>query len=174
MGVYSEMEKSFVGMVYDLISSPNLCKLLYYDEYDPLSMPNIENPSKMIYKNANEAETSEHRIFLVPKIPVITEQQKTIIIPRLTNIKPARGDIFYKDFDVSFDVFTHISLWTIEDEKLRVLEILELINNMYARKYKPETIGTTVPQKTDYIQPSEQYCGYRISYQFVNFDRGCS
>jgi hypothetical protein len=173
MGIYKNMQSAFVDMVYDLITDEDLCKLLYYDSYNPLSEVIVPDPSKMIYKGGDIIEEDYHRIFLTPKIPVITDEKKTLILPKILEIQPVPNDIYYKYFDVTFDILTHISLWCIANDELRVFEIMDKINKKYDKKYKTESIGWAVPNDTPYIYANEKWCGYSLSYRFTNWDKLC-
>lgn len=173
MGIYSKIEKTFNDMVYSIITSDNLCKLLYYDDYDPTSKPSVDDSSKMIFTGENPQSTSDDRIFLVPKIPTIEDDKKTIIVPRILRIKPSSSgttkNVYYKEFCVVFDIMTHISLWTIKNNHIRVLQIADLIDEMYNLKYTEHSIQNPFSLETSYIYPSDQWCGYRLEYRFTEW-----
>jgi len=176
MGIYGKIEDTFNDMVYDLITSENLCKLLYHDDYDPKSKSAVENADKMLYKGGDTQETNEHRIFLTPKIPTVTDTKKTIIVPRILRIQPSgRGNdrnVYYKEFTVVFDIITHISLWVIKNGEIRVLQIADLINDLYNLKYTDKSIQNPYALDTPYIQPSDEWCGYRLEYKFTDWSGG--
>jgi hypothetical protein len=165
-------------MVYNLITSQDLCKLLYYDDYDPKSQPIVENVERIIYKGGDIQEANEHRIFLTPKIPTVTDNKKTIIVPRLLKIqssgKGSNKNVYYKEFVVVFDIITHVSLWVIKDSQIRVLQIADLVNDIYNLKYTDKSIQNPFALDTPYIQPSDLWCGYRLEYRFTDWSGGNS
>ena len=173
MGIYSNIEKSLNDMVYNILQNEDLCKLLYYNDYDPLSKNVVDNPDRMIYTGGDVQEEEYHRIFLTPKIPTVTDNKKTIIVPRILRIKPsgegAMRNVYYKEFSVIFDIMTHVSLWVVKDNHIRVLQIADLIDTIYNLKYTDKSIQNPFSLDTVYIYPSEQWCGYRLEYRFTNW-----
>ena len=175
MGIFKTIESAFAGMVYDITNSSDMCKLIRNDNYDPLSLPSPATPTNMIYIGGDVIETIEHRIFLTPKIPTISEEKKTIIIPRIEAIQTPGGDNFYyRDFVTSFNILTHVSLWAIKGNGIRVLQIADLINNLYDRQRKEQGIGWAIPIGVQRIQPNDNWCGYALGYKFTNFSKNTS
>ena len=175
MGIYRNIEKTLQDMVYELIQSEDIAKLLYYNDKDPLGQPVVENPQRMIFTGQMQEE-DYHRIFIAPKIATVTDYKKTIVIPRIERIRPSSSggnkNVYYKDFIVTFDVFTHVSLYTMAEGRNRIFAILDEIDSVYALKYNEKSIGNPIPVDTSYIQPSAEWCGYRIEYKFTGWAGG--
>lgn len=174
MGIFNTIETAFKDMVSDIVTSEDICKLLWYDVYNPLSQTIPATPTLMIYTGKDDQkEESYHRIFLTPKIPTVTENKKTIIVPRIWNIglmgNKNETNVQYSDFVVVFDIITHVSLWTIENSGIRVFKIMEELNNLYSYKRKDYGIGKSIPVDIPYITPAEKWCGYRLGYKFTDF-----
>lgn len=172
MDIFETIESAFSSMVNDMITSPDLCKLLYYDVSNPLSQIAVVNPQQMIFTGKDDQqEESYHRIFLTPKIPTVTDKKKTIIMPKILEINPVQDNIHYADFLIVFDIFTHMSLWSIEKNGIRIFKIMSKLNALYNLKHKSYGIGRGILQKVPYFTPVEKWGAYRLAFRFTDFSK---
>jgi hypothetical protein len=171
MGVYVDARNLLNEMLYDIVCNETLMKYIVYDnvDVDPLSLPAIVNPKQYIFNPLNP-KSDAYRIFPIPKIPATDELAKTIIVGRILQTKPIGNNPFHKNYVIAFDVISHVYLWAIPGGKLRPLEIMDLLNELYNQKYSPNSMKPLFPESDPYITYTKDFCGYRLVYNATSIN----
>lgn len=148
-------------MVEILLSSQNLCRLLYYDNENPLSKsnPDIDNTSILLFNN----------IYPLPKPPTPQENEKSYLTIHLTKAKRTDGNSF-KDYKLIIGIVCHINLWKISGG-LRPLLISHEIDELFNKKRDENlSIGQVLFDDWVYQSYSDYFCGYYQVYNLTNFN----
>lgn len=174
MGVYSTIESVINEMAFEMSKNQTLMKYLVYDDVtaDPLSLPDLTDTQKYIYKSYEPDFREDYRIFPLPKIPYMVEEKKTMICCyyRKSN---ALMDPYNRDFEFVFDVITHLDIWQIKGGIIRPLRIMDEINNMFFMKKTPNSIGKMTNEEDSITTFDSQglFMGYRLIFEGNDFTR---
>lgn len=155
MSHFEYLNKNMDSVLKCLINSQPLCKLLYYDSFNPLSESDIPDTKKLLF----------HNIFPFPKVPETTDNAITYL--NVTFDKFTLGDTkAVKGGLVIFTVITHSDLWQIKGG-LRPFSILSEIDSLFNDK---RVIGLKKNQFVDInlIWANDNFSGYEARYRIVN------
>jgi hypothetical protein len=156
---FSELGTNIVEIIQRLLESEELLKLLYYEDDDPLSKPDVPNPNSLLFNN----------IYPLSKIPEAEEKQKSIISIIFTDAKLSKNQKF-KDYKIYFDIMVHVDLWRIKGS-IRPYEIAQRIDDIFN-----ELRGTELSTgKVNFcgfrsIRYNNVYHGFTLSYDVTNFN----
>jgi hypothetical protein len=104
-------------ILYKFINNQTICKLLYYNFPDALSMSDISNPTSLIYDV----------IFPYRFIPNVTNIIKSYVTTEFTEFELTRNNPKNINFNLLFYIFTHKDLF-VTDNGLRVDLLLNEID----------------------------------------------
>lgn len=176
MRTYAQAEREMTEIISTLLVNQTFCKLIYYDVPNPLSQPDIIDTSKLLYTSKDIGkETLAHRIFGLPKMPDVTSEAKTIIIPRLISSKPLadRSNVYYKNYTILFNIATHEKLWNLDGGGTRVLQILDQFDKVFNLKDTQNSSSKMLDKGATYQVLNEKWLGYIISYELTGSSIAC-
>lgn len=120
---FSQIGKDLQLIMEKLITSHDICKLLYYGEKDALSKSNLDADTRL--KMVNDY------IRVVPILPKDLEAKNYILI-QFDNFVPDQTDaMVYKSFILTFDIFCNAQNWILDDYQLRPYAIMNEIDKMF-------------------------------------------
>ncbi|MGG1664530.1 hypothetical protein [Brevibacillus sp. NRS-1366] len=143
------------NVLLELIDSQELCKLLHYPSYDPLSEPDIKDTSELLFDKI-------HPYPRVPEVTATTTSNLNVIFDSF-----ALGDASsIKEGLLKFTILVHNELWRTEGA-LRPFLIMSKIDNIFNDK---RIIGLKKLQfeRANFIWANEKFSGYQVSYRMVN------
>lgn len=147
-------------------SKQDLCKLIYYDDDEPLSQTDLTDTTIL-----TDRDSQYRRVYFVPFDPNIHATQQTTIHVELSDSEVSR-DTFYKTLDISFIILTHNHMWelytsdgsiSLRPNKI-LTELVELFNCQ-------QSIGVGHPyfSKLENIYLNEKVAGYKVTFKNVDF-----
>lgn len=153
-----DLSKDKVTIMSRIISDPNICKAIYYNEPNFLDQPDIVDPaSSVIYKN----------VFPYRYIPDPTNEEHTYVTLSFRRYKPI--GTAYKSGLIYIYVFTHKDLVKTDYGLLRydyiISELDQLMNVQYGIG-----IGKAEFHEMDEFIVNEQYLGQFIAYKIHEFN----
>lgn len=116
------MPKDTSLVVNQIISNPNILKLLRYNTPDALRRPPVgsEELKKMI---------KTKQIAPIPQITVDSEE-KTYLRLYFDNFRPSETNTYYRDHTIEIRIISHFNIWTLDDFDLRPFRIAGEIDAM--------------------------------------------
>ena len=161
MAFFKELE-GIVNMATSmLLSSQEICKLVFYYpsnvdyQYNPLSQPDIENPSSLLLEN----------IFPIPKIPDAETEQICLIDITISGGEPMRKNPRFRKVILSFDIICHLDAWFIKGgfRPIRLLYEIDRLFNFQMTQLN--TINNPIPLPLVSKDYSNKFYGYELSYE---------
>lgn len=160
MGRFATLNKNITYINELLMKNQNLCRLLYYNNFDdPLSPshPDI-NTSILLGKN----------ILPYPKSPNSIQEKNSILTCVFSGIKPTRSNFKFSDGKIVFNILCNIEKWAIS-EGIRPYLISEELDNIFQELRNTElSMGKVLMGDWIYREYSDTYCGYYCTYEIVN------
>lgn len=157
MSRFKELSNDKNTIVMRLLESKNICKALWYNVSDFFDQPDIDDPSKLVYK----------KIFPYNFIPETNSEQSTYITMGFGKFKLVGAS--FKSGLVRFRIFAHVDLHRTDYGLLRcdfiAGEIDKLINN-------ERGIGIGKPQfhNMDELYVNNSYNGLIIDYKLYEWN----
>ena len=143
-----------------LLSSQNLCKYLYYDIAEPLTQPDFDDTSILLFD----------RIHPTPIVPTVTDSAKSFITIVQDEFSLARTNTAFKISKIVFNVLCHIDLWMMPGTgKIRPYTILNEIDKLF-NEQRVLGIGKLQFSNGRWIVVNDKWQGYQISYKAYEFD----
>ena len=160
MAYFGELSTITSKLIDLILKNQDLCKLIYYNEPNPLSQPTISSTrSALLLK----------QLFPMPKKAPAETEQTTIVNVHLMRAELTDKNKGFADEYVAIDVMTHLEKWMIDDGKIRTYEIVNridnMLNNQYLSGYSMNYILLTDIKEIMY---SDYFYGYRLVYKFTN------
>ena len=157
----------YLNTVIDkMLTSQDLCKLLYYDNDTPLSQSDLADTSVLSSK-----ENPDRRIFAIPFDPDVHAAQKTTIHVEVNQSEKAE-DVFYKNVNITFIILCHNHLWELETGTSSIsLRPNSIVNKLFDLFYNQGSIGLGTPfySRTENIYFNDEISGYQLVFQNVDF-----
>ena len=154
---FAVLGENLFKIVYKLIDNQKVCKLLKYQDSDPLNKPDIEG-SNLLHK----------QIIIVPKIPEDgIECSFIIVVFDQYTINPNNPD--FKLCRVRFDVVCPFSEWIVNTNSLRPYLLMEEIDKMF-NQAKLSGLGNLQFTHSTPLVLSPQMGGYSMYYQINDFN----
>ena len=175
-GIFKTAENMINEMIYEIASNQGILKYIVYDDVsvDSITLANITNPSDYIYspEKPSPSDTRGFRLFPIPKIPNVEEQKKTFVSCYVVQTDAAGGNNpFFSDYNLCFDIISHIDTWCIAGGIIRPLRIADGINDIFVQKQSENSMKKLYPIRNTYIQWNNLFCGYRLIYSATNFNK---
>jgi hypothetical protein len=154
------MSKNVYYAIEELLKSQPLLKLLMYEEYNPLSKPNIVNPKSLIPE------------YIYPgfKIPDVIEKQQSILTVECDNAKLSSNPEF-TNMKLVFNIMCHTDLWMIKGS-IRPYMIMEEIDDIFGENsHNRLSIGKVHLDRCQKVIYNPKFAGYMLSYNLCDFNR---
>jgi len=156
---------SNINLVTEMIlNNVDLCKLIGYDNNDPLSNPPIPITRDLLMD----------RVFPLPKDPAAIVDKKSIINAYFYMSEPYHVNSGFRKIELRFDIMSHIDLWMI-DGGIRTYSMSNYIDEMFNNVIIAQLSGKAVYFKGwKAVKYSEFYYGYHLVYELSdNSNVGC-
>lgn len=140
-------------MLSQVISSQDLCKLIEYDTYNPLSESDIADTSALLF----------NKIFPFPKIPDTQEEANTSLCVWFDNFSTDKRNTMIKEGMLTFLLIVHNDLWKISGG-LRHFSIMHELDQLFVGK---RIVGIKELQFANgrYVRFNDKYSGYEVKYR---------
>lgn len=158
---YNDYLNYFAGKVYD---NQTLCKLLYYDESNPLDQPDIVDTTILNTDEENK------RILFAPFTLNVDDMRMTRLSIVLSNIEADNND-YFRDITINCIITCHNTLWELDSDNyvtarpLLIWDELELLfNGQYTSGLgkKEMSIGNLVYFNNNFTGYSIQFTGFNL------------
>jgi len=155
---FSTVEKDFSVLIGKIFENQNLLKLLYYNDADCLSKPDITDNNIL-------NEISQENVRIVPNLKVPKNEGSYLIIT-FDQFSPNLNNPEFLDNSILIDVLCPVDLWVMDSYMLRPFKIMHEINS-FIDKRKFNGIG-----KVNFLGSAllnlEDYVGYQLIYSVIN------
>lgn len=157
---FEELNKNIEKVLYAIIDNQNLIKLINYNQYNPLSQPNISDGSDLLYK----------KVFPYRHIPTVsgtTDTANSLLTMSIRNIKSIKGNPYFKMSQITFYVLVHSELISTDDG-MRHYRIMNELDKTF-NEQNIAGIGKLEFAGADEII-MENYICYWMSYNICDFN----
>ena len=158
MGRFNELNQNIMTVLLKMIDNQNLCKLLNYNSYDPLSEANIIDTSALLFD----------KIYPFPFTPDVDSIANTQINVFLDSFQLGKDNPAFKNNQLTFIVLCHSSLWRI-DGMLRPFAIMEEIDALF-NSTNGIGLGKMKFTSGNLTWANANYSGYKVSYSICDFN----
>lgn len=154
---FAVMGENLFKIVYKLIENQTICKLLKYQDADPLSKESVDG-----------SELLHNQIIIVPKIPESgVECSFIIVVFDQYTINPSNPD--FKVSRIRFDVVCPFSEWIVNANSLRPYLLMQEIDKEF-NQAKLNGLGNLQFTHSTPLVLSPQMGGYSMYYQINEFN----
>jgi len=143
-------------VLVSFLQSENICKLLYYNTPDALSLPIVDDAFSLL----------STRIYTQTFHPP-TSEESTYITVFFDNFDAVSENPYLKRGRLFINVMTHRALWNI-DGGLRVIKIMAEIDKILNRNRVTNSITKDFFKSARYHPISDLYNSYDISYTNID------
>jgi len=163
MGVRNcaELGVNLQKIVNRLISNQNLLKLLYYNDKNPLSQPDLTE--EQIKK-----EVLEKLIKIVPRIGP-KETANSIVSIRVTHGRRNIENNEFRNILISIEIFVPLTQWFIKDSNLRPFAIMGEIQKSLDNK-TINGMGKMIGGSFELNFLTEEISAYEQTYSLITYD----
>ncbi|MGG1663091.1 hypothetical protein [Brevibacillus sp. NRS-1366] len=155
MANFEFLSENLNNVLLELMDSQELCKLLQYPSYDPLSEPDIEDTSELLFNKI-------HPYPRVPDVIATATSNLNVIFDSFT-----LGDVNnIKEGLLKFTILVHNDLWRTNGA-LRPFLIMSKIDNIFNEK-RIVGLKKLKFERANFIWANENFSGYQVSYKMVN------
>jgi hypothetical protein len=156
-----ELGPNLQKIINRLQSNQKLLKLLYYNDKDPLSQPDLT--SEQIQK-----EVFDKLIKIVPRIGP-KETANSLISLRVVNGRTNSSNTEFKDIALAIEVFVPLTQWAIKDTNLRPFSIMGEIQESLNGKV---VNGLGKIQGGDFALNflTEEISCYEMTFDFIEYE----
>ena len=156
-----ELGPNLQKIINRLQSNQKLLKLLYYNDKDPLSQPDL-TPAQI------QNEVFDKLIKIVPRIGP-KETANSLISLRVVNGMTNRSNTEFKDIALAIEVFVPLTQWAIKDTNLRPFSIMGEIQESLNGKV---VNGLGKIQGGDFSLNflTEEISCYEMTFDFVEYE----
>lgn len=157
MGKFNELNNNINKVLMKLISSENLCKLLYYDVSNPLSQADISDKTVLLYT----------KIYPYPFTPDSQTAESSILSVIFNDFSLSPNPSF-KNNSLELIIICHHNLWRI-DEMLRPFAILNELDEIFNNE-RVIGIGKGEFRGCRLIWADKNWSGYKLMYENWEFN----
>lgn len=141
-----------------LLSNDDLCKLLYYDNRNPLSSEDLDDNSVLFTNKLNQ------RLMFTPYVENVDGNVSSTLNVVINEFKLDAKTKYYKEIKIEFIIMVHHDIWLLDDGsgdiKLRPNAIWNEINDMFATH--KTAMGVDEFEHSNLIRSKNScYSGYR-------------
>lgn len=157
----AELGENLQKIITRLMANQTLVKLLYYEDKDPLSQPDLTDAEKreLIYEK------------YIKIIPRITQQDnaRSIVAMRVVGGIRNSSNGEFRDVQINFEVFVPMTQWFIKGSNLRPFAILGEIQKSLDQK-TINGLGKMVGGDFEVMLLGEEMSCYETSYTIIAYD----
>ncbi len=157
----AELGANLQKIINRLISNKDLLKLLYYNDKDPLSQPDLTE------KQIKE-EVLEKLIKIIPRIGP-KETANSIISIRVVSARRNLENNEFRDITIAVEIFVPLTQWIIKDSNLRPFAIMGEIQKSLDNK-KINGLGKMIGGEFNLNFLTEEISAYEQSYRIITYD----
>lgn len=157
----AELGANLQKIINRLISNKDLLKLLYYNDKDPLSQPDLTE------KQIKE-EVLEKLIKIIPRIGP-KETANSIVSIRVVSARRNLENNEFRDITLAVEIFVPLTQWIIKDSNLRPFAIMGEIQKSLDNK-KINGLGRMIGGEFDLNFLTEEISAYEQSYRIITYD----
>ena len=157
----AELGVNLQKIINRLISNKDLLKLLYYNDKDPLSQPDLTE------KQIKE-EVLEKLIKIIPRIGP-KETANSIISIRVVSARRNLENNEFRDITIAVEIFVPLTQWIIKDSNLRPFAIMGEIQKSLDNK-KINGLGKMIGGEFNLNFLTEEISAYEQSYRIITYD----
>lgn len=157
----AELGVNLQKIINRLISNKDLLKLLYYNDKDPLSQPDLTE------KQIKE-EVLEKLIKIIPRIGP-KETANSIVSIRVVSARRNLENNEFRDITLAVEIFVPLTQWIIKDSNLRPFAIMGEIQKSLDNK-KINGLGRMIGGEFDLNFLTEEISAYEQSYRIITYD----
>lgn len=155
----AEIGKNLQSIASRLLANQNLCKLLYYSDFDPLNKPDIENTKKILLGKY---------IKIIPHYNPVEDDKSVVNILVYQGKRNVKNDEF-RNISIRCYVFVPITNWIIKSDNLRPFLILGELQESLSGK-EINGLGTIQTGDFQLDLVTEQMTSYYIDFFITDFD----
>lgn len=156
MSRFKHLNTNINNILLHLLNNQNLCKLLYYNSSDPLSEPDIDDPSSLLF----------NKIYPLPKIPDTTSEAGTILCVFFDHFILPNSNTGVKSGTITIDIISHIDLWRL-DGMIRPFSILHEIDSIFNQE-RIAGVKELQFDRGSFLYINESFAGYQVRYRMVS------
>lgn len=157
----AELGVNLQKIINRLISNKDLLKLLYYNDKDPLSQPDLTE------KQIKE-EVLEKLIKIIPRIGP-KETANSIVSIRVVSARRNLENNEFRDITIAVEIFVPLTQWIIKDSNLRPFAIMGEIQKSLDNK-KINGLGRMIGGEFNLNFLTEEISAYEQSYRIITYD----
>lgn len=160
---FDAVAKNTYLVAQKILENEKLCKLIYYNNNDPLHSPALNDEQK--------SELFDKLIAITPHLPTIEEQRSALMI-RFDNFIMNETNPHYMDNTLLIDVICHKDLWKIKGKYFTTLRPYAIAHELYKMFHdrKMEGIGKCnfIAAELLILGNDTDYSGIALSFQIIN------
>lgn len=157
----AELGVNLQKIINRLISNKDLLKLVYYNDKDPLSQPDLTE------KQIKE-EVLEKLIKIIPRIGP-KETANSIVSVRVVSARRNLENNEFRDITIAVEIFVPLTQWIIKDSNLRPFAIMGEIQKSLDNK-KINGLGRMIGGEFNLNFLTEEISAYEQSYRIITYD----
>lgn len=157
----AELGVNLQKIINRLILNKDLLKLLYYNDKDPLSQPDLTE------KQIKE-EVLEKLIKIIPRIGP-KETANSIVSVRVVSARRNLENNEFRDITIAVEIFVPLTQWIIKDSNLRPFAIMGEIQKSLDNK-KINGLGRMIGGEFNLNFLTEEISAYEQSYRIITYD----
>lgn len=157
----AELGVNLQKIINRLISNKDLLKLLYYNDKDPLSQPDLT-------EEQIKEEVLEKLIKIIPRIGP-KETANSIVSVRVTSARRNLENNEFRDITIAVEIFVPLTQWIIKDSNLRPFAIMGEIQKSLDNK-KINGLGRMIGGEFNLNFLTEEISAYEQSYRIITYD----
>ena len=158
MSRFYELNQNIMSVLLKMIDNQNLCKLLNYNSYSPLSEANISDTSILLFD----------KIYPFPFVPDVDAIAISQINVLFDNFQIGKDNPAFKNNQLTFIIVCHSSLWRM-DGMLRPFAIMNEIDTLF-NSTNGIGLGKMKFVSGNLMWANANYSGYKINYQICDFN----
>ncbi|HEY8805864.1 MAG TPA: hypothetical protein VIM42_12320 [Clostridium sp.] len=158
MSRFDELNNNIMTVLLKIIDNKNLCKLVNYNSYDPLSEADMEDSSSLLFD----------KIYPYPFTPDVDSIASTQINVMFDNFQLGKDNPAFKNNQLTFVVICHSKLWRMNG-MLRPFAIMKEIDSLF-NSVNGLGVGKMKFVSSNIMWVNANYSGYRISYSLCDFN----
>ncbi len=156
-GRFSNLNSDMMEVLFKLSSSQNLCKLLYYNDENPLSKPDITNTRSLWY----------NYIYPYRYIPEIQTDLKCLLTFSFGEFRSTKGNEF-KAGSIIFNIICHKDLVKVNYGS-RLFCMMNEIDKLFNDQSVASLFKLTF-DRSDELFVNKDYPAYYIKYKTFDFN----
>jgi len=158
MAVFKNAESNIIALLLTLSEDKDFLRLISIDTADALS----KEPTKSFYDLLND------RISMKPKTVSPTVEKGTFLNCWIKSANKAGvNNIYQYDTIIVIDIMSHLDLWQLDDNLVRVYRLGDIIDDGMIRAKINSLAGEAILESPTFIPYSENFQGFRLVYKYT-------